>query len=50
MHTDRHEVLEHFLQDVDEQISYKPMHAAINGIMKMVRGNGIAPIILLSFM
>lgn len=30
MRTNKHKVLEHFLQEVDEQIGYQPMHAAIN--------------------
>lgn len=30
MRSEKYEVLEQFLQDVDEQVSYQPMHAAIN--------------------
>lgn len=30
MLTKTHEAVEHFLKDVDEQIAYEPMHAAIN--------------------
>ena len=30
MRSDVHKVLNHFLEEVDEQIGYQPMHAAIN--------------------